>query len=271
MSDEFCRISGVIARKANSAVIFRRGPSRYCQMLLWDLTNDHIEEGQWLRAKVETDTIVVSDDARYIAYEACDYKRASRRAEKNMNRWIAVSKPPFFTAIGLWHSTGYIWEPLAKPETNLKVNKLPPEVLELANRITHDRYEVALAAQGWHLTFDASETDWKARFRAGKSTVSLQKAFGVATAQYQIFMSKSHQMVRTVTLVDSLTNPILTLNPGPDKPLWIDVDNSGRLVYADKGCLYAWRDFPNGKPQLIADLNPNKFENIPPPDWALGP
>jgi len=54
-------------------------------------------------------------------------------------------------------------------------------------------------------------------------------------------------------------------------PLWIDVDNSGRLVFANKGCLYAWKNFPEGKPTLIADLNPNKFENIPPPDWALEP
>lgn len=270
-NNNFCRISGFIARKANKAIILRRGPSRLFQMLLWDLKDDQITSGQWLKAKVEADTVVVSDDAQFVAYEAYDYKEVSNRDKSSIKRWIAVSRPPYFTAIGMWESTGYIFEPPAKSETNLKHTKLTPEVLNLANRITHDRFEAALASQGWHLTFDASETDWKNRYRSRVQTISLQKNFGNATARYQIFMNKSHQMIRIVTLVDSSAHTFLTLEPGPDKPLWIDVDNSGRLVYADQGCLYAWRDFPNGEPQLIADLNPNKFENIPPPDWALKP
>lgn len=50
---------------------------------------------------------------------------------------------------------------------------------------------------------------------------------------------------------------------------WIDLDAKGRVIYGDRGSLWAWEDFPEGKPHLIADLNENKFEPVEPPGWAL--
>lgn len=52
-------------------------------------------------------------------------------------------------------------------------------------------------------------------------------------------------------------------------PYWIDYDNNGRIVYADKGFLWAWSGFPEGKPKMIADLNKNEFETIQALEWAL--
>ena len=55
---------------------------------------------------------------------------------------------------------------------------------------------------------------------------------------------------------------------GMFEPQWLDVDDRGRVIYGDAGCLWAWADFPKGTPQMIADLNANRFEPIAPPDWA---
>ncbi|AIE86503.1 hypothetical protein OP10G_3135 [Fimbriimonas ginsengisoli Gsoil 348] len=56
--------------------------------------------------------------------------------------------------------------------------------------------------------------------------------------------------------------------PRGGHPHWIDVDRRGRIVFGEMGCLWAWSDFPDGEPTLIADLNANTFESVPPPDWA---
>ena len=53
--------------------------------------------------------------------------------------------------------------------------------------------------------------------------------------------------------------------------VWVDVDKNNRLVYGDEGCLWAWANFPEGEPTLIADLNGNTFEEIRPPEWVLKP
>lgn len=51
-------------------------------------------------------------------------------------------------------------------------------------------------------------------------------------------------------------------------PQWVDVDGRGRIVFGDKGCLWAWDGFPGGEPKVIADLNGNRFEPIEAPEWA---
>lgn len=57
--------------------------------------------------------------------------------------------------------------------------------------------------------------------------------------------------------------------PKPFQPQFLDVDHRGRVLFGDKGCLWAWQDFPAGAPTMVADLSQNKFENVAPPAWAL--
>jgi hypothetical protein len=49
---------------------------------------------------------------------------------------------------------------------------------------------------------------------------------------------------------------------------WLDLDAREHPIFSDEGRLYRWNDFPDGAPVEIIDLNPNKFEAIPPPPWA---
>jgi hypothetical protein len=110
-----CRIDGIIATEANHAVIFRRGPSRLCQLLLWDLNSDVVLPGQWLQGRVYTKRCDVSPDGRRLIIAAANYARSHRGRNKLplpdiglSDGWTAVSRPPHFTALAIWF-TGCAW------------------------------------------------------------------------------------------------------------------------------------------------------------------
>jgi len=44
------RLYVLIARRADVAVIFRRGPAKQVLLVRWDLSNDTFEAGQWFKA-----------------------------------------------------------------------------------------------------------------------------------------------------------------------------------------------------------------------------
>ena len=49
-----CRLYGLVARDARTAVVFRRGPSKRVRRLRWDLATDAVTPGQWLAGRIYT-------------------------------------------------------------------------------------------------------------------------------------------------------------------------------------------------------------------------
>ncbi len=47
-----CRLLFILARDANKAVIFRRGPTKWVQIILWDTARDTFEQGQWFHGRI---------------------------------------------------------------------------------------------------------------------------------------------------------------------------------------------------------------------------
>lgn len=105
-----CRIFCLIAREANQAVVFRRGPSRRFQILLWDLKTNVITQGQWLHSHIYTQYCDVSPDGKYLVIAAANhnYRRAMRSDSQvdtsDVRSWTALSRPPYLTALALWES-----------------------------------------------------------------------------------------------------------------------------------------------------------------------
>jgi len=93
----FARIKMLHARKVNTTVIFRRGPSKWVQVLKWNTETDEIVEGQWFNGRIYTEKSDLSPYGNYMIYFAAKFK-----AEKNEYTWTAISKPPYLTAIALW-------------------------------------------------------------------------------------------------------------------------------------------------------------------------
>ena len=89
------RLYSIIARNAPRAVVFRRGPSKRVQLLLWHTDSDKFEDGQWFKGRIYERRCDFSPNGKYLVYFAANYKLP-------YFSWTAVSKPPFLTALALW-------------------------------------------------------------------------------------------------------------------------------------------------------------------------
>ncbi|MBX3113807.1 MAG: hypothetical protein KF836_04505 [Fimbriimonadaceae bacterium] len=281
MSESYCRIDGVIARGANKAVIFRRGPSKYTQMLLWDLNTDIVTPGQWLKAKVHTRHALVSDDAKFVAYMAADYRYKSEKkngfwpehVRGDLYRWIAVSRPPYFTALGLWEAFLTI-----NAKNNIKINSgLSASEVNLAHCVFKMDRNSILEKRGWTQVEEYSTKSSQKKGAFSKLFFSFMEPKQIPAFRYEKNLTSGKIVLREeyqkscAEVFDASGTSILRITATGGHPLWIDIDNAGRLVFDDKGCLYAWANFPEDEPQLIADLNPNTFEEVSPPEWATKP
>src|ERR1019366_2592403 len=97
-----CRIDGILAADANTAVIFRRGPTAVCEMLVWDLNTDIVTPGQWLRARVYTRRSDVSPDGKHVIISASSYANWRRKDAADpflACGWTAISHPPYFSGL----------------------------------------------------------------------------------------------------------------------------------------------------------------------------
>lgn len=100
----------ILARKADSAVIFRRGPSKYIRLISWNLKNNTFEPGQWFKGQIYARKSDLSPDGSKLVYFAAKHKG-------ELPTWIAVSTPPYLTAHVLWRGVG-TWNDLSLFETN---------------------------------------------------------------------------------------------------------------------------------------------------------
>ncbi len=97
------RLYVILAREAPVAVIFRRGPSRWVQMIKWHTDTDTFEEGQWFKGRVYESKCDLSPDGKLLIYFVL---KANRVHPDYGYTWTAISKPPYFTALALWKELG---------------------------------------------------------------------------------------------------------------------------------------------------------------------
>src|SRR5215510_14560896 len=96
-----CRLSVILAREAHRAVIFRRGPSQWTQVIAWDTQTDTFEEGQWFKGRIYSYRCDLSPDGSKLIYFAAKRTR-HQFASSYGETWTAISKPPYLTALALW-------------------------------------------------------------------------------------------------------------------------------------------------------------------------
>jgi hypothetical protein len=300
------RISGLLASGANVAVIFRRGPSKQTRMLLWDLNNDRVVPGQWIKGQVFTRRCDVSPDGRYVVCAITNYSQ--KRSADGTAGWTAISRPPYFSALALWFTGGawngggiwvterevhlnnfhYQWQesqPVQPPVIAKNLNWPPSEDSLL--------YETLLKKRGWHqeATVDVELLNPKWKQVKKWLSGSLKGGFLAATMasledsvpRYRtarsgiwkkpfkkgLLLRAEHHDRETWSVCTPDEEPIRSFLVPQFGDQFLDIDRRGRVIYGDNGCLWAWRDFPKREPKLIADLNDQTFEEVPPPAWAL--
>ncbi len=85
------RVHPILARKANTAVVIRRGPSKSVCTMLWDRRNDTFKLGQRLCGRIYERRCDLSPDGKHFIYFAMN----GNWAGPMKGSWTAISRTPY--------------------------------------------------------------------------------------------------------------------------------------------------------------------------------
>lgn len=288
-------IVGYMAREANQVVVLKRGSGKVCQMLVWDLATDQVIPGQWMKATPLFQDCDVSPDGRYFVGVYQDYRGVREARDPNStNCWIAISRPPYFTALAGWHR-GYNWgrgcvwvsnEIVAIDGAELPMQRATPLV-----RVHQAAYDgpnplIQTAGEDFRLKRDGWEqgkANTPARREQFPTVPVIKRGYGdelwdpfeheatywkrsIRGGRIELLKAASRIFIQLRARDGALIREVTSPEYGQG---WFDADLDGCLIYAEDGCLWRWPGFPEGEPVCVADLSGLKFKALPPPDWAL--
>lgn len=97
-----CRLFMIMARQAQTAIIFRRGPSKWTQLIKWNTQTDTFDYGQWFRGRIYEKRGDLSPNGNLLVYFVSKFNKSTLADAEYTYAWTAVSKPPWLTALALW-------------------------------------------------------------------------------------------------------------------------------------------------------------------------
>ena len=260
------RLHAIVAREAPVAVVFRRGPSKQVQMLCWDLKADQVTPGQWLKHRAYAEGADLSPDGRHLIYNAATHNPGHAVASS----YVAISKPPFFTAIALYPTPGFdeggglfldnrrFWagafgkvaggEDLLRSNGLRRVPTFPAELRSTGRADTPWMQRNGWQTAGYEAQRDAYVWTWNKPL-----------APGWALRQTLTRGLRAH---RAGPHGNWIWSGYAVLGPDGGGDLRVDWADAwqGELLFARDGCLY--RQPPGGSSRQIADLNANRFRPV---------
>ncbi len=247
------RIWGLVASEADRVVLFRRGPSRWTRVYLWETATDVLTPGSWFRGRLYESMSDLSPDGEHLLYmarnEASEQVSSARRKYGvEMRSWTALAQPPLARALGLWNASD-CWSGGGVFDGNRKitVNHLNEQRL-----IRPPGFTVRSVDSNHAVTPSFSSltrTGW---------TVIQEPAQRIDTGEDQpyIFRKRSLELrfVSAYNYERSVRYRWLADGPAPDLEgaTWADLDRRGRLLIARAGRLFIWED---GQETELANLN----------------
>lgn len=279
------RIFFILARTAPFAAVFRRGPSRWVQLLKWNTDTDEFEFGQWFHGRVYERRSDLSPDGSLLVYFANKINERTLEDESYTYAWTAVSRPPFLTALALWPK-GDCWHGggLFRDNRTLLLNhrrdtSTPhpdhrPKALHvvLKDKVSGEDdpiFSERLERDGWVLEqhWEVENRGYPQMYLTAKPEIRERVA---PDGKYLLRMTRSisgldySEEFEVVSMEHALTTTI-------ENASWADFDQRGRLVFARDGKILTGRFGRNGTlvPTELADLNSSTPAQIPPPEWAM--
>jgi len=264
------RVHALVARRARKAVVFRRGPSKSVLLLTWDLQNDQLQAGQWLKGRIYERRSDLSPDGKHLLYFAMNGKEQG----PVKGSWTAVSRAPYLKALALyskgdcWHGGG-LWT----GDRSYWINDGDGHAeVHRAQRLSRDLK--------WHPSLywggECTGVYYPRLQRDGWRYIERQNVGPMKTRTYF-----EKPLPRGWTLRKIAHEEIGDL-PGRgcywdehelergDRKLarpdweWADLDGS-KLVWAEKGCLYRAgvdAQLGHGAPSLLKDFNDMVFRRV---------
>lgn len=272
-----CRLSVFLARNSKTAVVLRRGPSRWSQLILWDRNCDAFTSGQWFHGRVYERRCDLSPSGRYFIYFAAKHGERLRDEDDIGEAWTAISRPPYFTALALWANVGSWYgggvfradnrveldatctlEPHSRASAkSLKIDAMPRATSPWEQRLLRD---------GWQLVergFDPRTHMRVGRREFWEKTNPRSLAKLCRELEDVDFNRYGGPYFETFWLEsDGLLLPI-------ERATWADWDGWDRLVFVREGRVFSANVAGAGLAvEELIDLNPMRPEEVEPPPWA---
>jgi hypothetical protein len=297
-----CRLFVILAREAPVGVIFRRGPSKWTQIIKWNTWDDSFEPGAWFHGNLYPERADLSPDGTKLIYFAAQY--GARDPDDSFpGSWTAISKVPWLTALAVWPNTGtYFGGGLFETNTVVWVNQCfhcfaerprhKPEGLAFSYAHTFWDHELQLLfrleREGWRVVqrYDVEPISFLTVMehcgqevleafnptceRLTSTTAAHEKtsADGDVTLLMRSHFHASYKggQDRTFELRDNRRKPTVPLSGVP----WADFDQANRLVYARSGKIMSAQLLASGELQTreIADFNASRPTRTKSPNWA---
>ena len=240
-----CRLFVYPARTAPIAAVLRRGPTDWARLSLWRTDTDTFEHGQWIKGRVyERRSDISADGSLFAAF----VRQGGRRSPADT--WIALSRPPYFTALAVWFIGGtYHTGAFFPDERSLWLGfmeETPPDIGAKPEglRISRSRdipyidgtgewtertvHFNRLLRDGWQLLDrEPHASRWERRQPVGSAMLTMVHVLD----DFRRF-GGPYQVTYTVT-VDGREHSI-------GEATWADWDHRGRLVVARDGRLWVW-------------------------------
>ncbi|MBN9519167.1 hypothetical protein J0H58_11710 [bacterium] len=279
-----CRLAVLLARAAPVAVVLRRGPARWVQLVRWRTDTDAFEPGQWFHGRVYDRRCDLSPDGSLLIYFASKFTGRTLADRAYTYAWTAVSRPPYFTALALWpkgdcwHGGGLfpgptrIWlnhhPAVAAPHPRHRPQGLTVEPNPEAWGEDRPVWFRRMARDGWNLieegVFSMAGGEWRtdrrevwerpspagpAVLRRSTDAISFRYPGGPYLESFRV-------------MTDAGEVPV----PGAS---WADWDQAGRLVFARDGqLLTAAVEGGRLAERELIDLNPATPTRVEAPEWA---
>ena len=263
-----CRLYVILARAAPIGVIFRRGPSRWVQVIHWNTDTDTFTPGQWFHGRIYEKRSDLSPSGDLLIYAARKEKAYTYGDKEYMPSWTAISRPPYLTALALWPCSSSLGGGLFFGDTKVWLNHFGhpephpshvPQGVFAYNSASDVSEEVLLHRRlerdGWRHIQERQEEH---TLSTHEKPHPRQDAILVMTTT-----QSGHQ---TQYSVRQEGGEVLCLN-GIE---WADWDRRGRLVLAQNGGIFAQGANAIGHepPVELINLNGNTPEPVVAPNWA---
>jgi hypothetical protein len=279
-----CRLSVLLARSAPVAVILRRGPTQWVQLVRWQTDRDAFEPGQWFKGRVYDRRSDLSPDGSLLIYFASKVNGRTLADPGYTYAWTAVSRPPYFTALALWpkgdcwHGGGLFLGPLrvwlnhhpsvAAPHPEHRPRGLAVEPNPQACGEDWPVWSRRMERDGWVLVregvFPPTRNGWRTEraevwerqspsapivLRRSTDAICFKRAGGPYLESFRLIQ-------------DSGELPV----PGAG---WADWDQAGRLVFVREGRVFAGA-VEGGRlvERELIDLNANAPSRLEAPESA---
>lgn len=279
-----CRLFFILARKEPVAVIFRRGPSGWVQLINWNTSSDEFISGQWFHGRIYERRCDLSPSGSLLIYFCNKINARTLKDQEYTKAWTAISHPPYLTALALWpkgdcwHGGGLfrddrtVWlnhkPAVAKPHPKHMPKKLKVIPNPSARGEDDPIFSMRLERDGWKLVHE-----WKVENRGyPRMFATLQPEVREKSLPSWPWVLR---LIRSISGLDYKEEFILIeknrhLEVPLERAAWADWDRHGRLVLARDGRILAIRVEPNGHliEHELLDLNHVKPAPVEPPYWA---